>query len=436
MSPLNRGLLGLSLGVGIAGAATAAGLVADRIHRQRADALETGVSLVEIPTRELAVIATDGVPLHVEVDEPHEGSATRLEGVDKPTLVLSHGYCLTSECWVFQRRALRRAGYRVVVWDQRGHGRSERGAEASYTIAQLGEDLNAVIEQVVPDGWLALAGHSMGGMTTMALGTTHPDLVRERVMALGCISTSAGGIPLAAGGFAATAGRILIERLGPQVAELFETRPELLRSILTSNANLAEFLVERYSFASPVPRSVVRLAARMLLGTNLTVMTSFTPAFETYNQTGGLVAFEGCETLVFNGEKDLLTPPEHSDEIVAALPAAQHVIVRDAGHVIMLEHPDLLNQQLESTLERAVRAHIGDAPPVEKRPRVRRVVTDVDKRRRIERGLKRDAARAREERVERVERVTERVDRVTDGAERVAGRVVERAQRRSRGKAS
>ncbi len=458
MSPPNRGLIGLGLGVGLAGAATAAGLVADRIHRQRADALETGVSLVEIPTRELAVIATDGVPLHVEVDEPNEGSSTRLEGVEKPTVVLSHGYCLTSECWVFQRRALRRAGYRVVVWDQRGHGRSERGAESSYTIAQLGEDLNAVIEQVVPDGWLALAGHSMGGMTTMALGTTHPDLVRERVMALGCISTSAGGIPLAAGGFAATAGRILIERLGMQAAGLFETRPELLRSILTSNANLAEFLVERYSFASPVPRSVVRLAARMLLGTNLTVMSSFTPAFETYDQTRGLVAFDGCETLVFNGEKDLLTPPEHSDAIVAALPAAQHVIVRDAGHVIMLEHPDLLNQQLEATFERAVRAHTGDAPPPEDRPRVRRVVTDVDKRRRIDRGLKRDANRAHEERVERradradrvtqgAERVAEGaervVDRVTDGAERVARRVAEqaeqvteRADRRTRGKAS
>ncbi|MDQ2757418.1 MAG: hypothetical protein M3Y71_12790, partial [Actinomycetota bacterium] len=141
-----------------------------------------------------------------------------------------------------------------------------------------------------------------------------------------------------------------------------------------------------------------------------------------------------------------------------ALPAAQHVIVRDAGHVIMLEHPDLLNQQLEATLERAVRAHTGDAPPPADRPRVRRVVTDVDKRRRIDRGLKRDANRAHEERVERradradrvtqgAERVAEGaervVDRVTDGAERVARRVAEqaeqvteRADRRTRGKAS
>ncbi|MEP6630765.1 MAG: alpha/beta hydrolase, partial [Lapillicoccus sp.] len=389
-------------GVGVAGAAAAAGLVADRVHRRRADALETGASLFETPSRTLTVTATDGVALHVEVDEPAEhhdgGSQTDENGLERPTVVLSHGYCLTSECWVFQRRYLRWAGYRVVVWDQRGHGRSGRGDPAASTIGQLGEDLAAVIAAVAPDGPLALVGHSMGGMTTMALGTLHPDLVRDRVVALGCISTSAGGMPLASGDFAATAGRLLLERLGPRVAGLFETRPEVLRSILSANSELAEFLVERYSFASPVPRSVVRLTAKMLLGTNLTVMSSFTPAFIDYDQTGGLAAYSGCETLVFNGEQDILTPPEHSEEIVRALPGAQHVIVRDAGHVIMLEHPDLLNQQLDALVGRASTREAENIP-AETVPRVRRVVTDVDKKRRIERGMQRKertpAARAR-----------------------------------------
>ena len=323
----------------MAGAATAAGIVADRMHRRRQDALETGVSLVETPAASWSSRPPTGS--RCTSRSTSRGRVTRIDelGLPRPTVVMSHGYCLTSECWVFQRRYLRWAGYRVVVWDQRGHGRSGRGDTSSYTIAQLGEDLTAVIEAVAPEGPLALVGHSMGGMTTMALGTTHPDLVRERVVAFGAISTSAGGMPLAAGGFAASAGRLLLERLGPNVAGLFENRPELLKGILSANSELADFLVERYSFASPVPRSVVKLAAKMLLGTNLTVMSSFTPAFDDYDQTGGLGAFDGCETLVFNGEQDLLTPPEHSEAIVRALPGAQHVIVRDAGHVIMLGAP-------------------------------------------------------------------------------------------------
>ena len=355
MSSSKNGLIGLGIGLGLAGAAATAGFVADRMHRRRQDALETGVSLVEVPSRELVVEATDGVALHVEIDEPKSGDGIDELGLPRPTVVMSHGYCLTSECWVFQRRYLRWAGYRVVVWDQRGHGRSGRGGPSSYTMAQLGEDLTAVIDAAAPEGPLALVGHSMGGMTTMALGATHPDLVRERVVAFGAISTSAGGMPLASGGFAASAGRLLLERLGPNVASVFEHRPDLLKGILSANSDLAEFLVERYSFASPVPRSVVMLASKMLLGTNLTVMSHFTPAFDDYDQTGGLGAFDGCETLVFNGEHDILTPPEHSAAIARALPGAQHVIVRDAGHVIMLEHPDLLNQQLHALMDRAVK---------------------------------------------------------------------------------
>jgi pimeloyl-ACP methyl ester carboxylesterase len=195
-------------------------------------------------------------------------------------------------------------------------------------------------------------------------------------------------MPLASGGFAASAGRLLLERLGPNVAGVFEHRPELLKGILSANSDLAEFLVERYSFASPVPRSVLKLAAKMLLSTNLTVMSSFTPAFDSYDQTAGLVAYDGCETLVFNGEQDILTPPEHSEAIVRALPGAQHVIVRDAGHIIMLEHPDLLNQQLDAMIERAARRY-DEHIAAEDVPRVRRVVTDVDKKRRIDRGLAR-----------------------------------------------
>ncbi len=386
-----RGLIGLGVGLGLAGAATVAGVVADQVNRRRGAALETGASLVELPSHALVVFSDDGVPLHVEVDEPDEGSETHLDGIAKPTVVLSHGYCLTSQCWVFQRRALRQAGYRVVVWDQRGHGRSEKGTPGSYTIAQLGEDLFRVVSEVVPDGQLALAGHSMGGMTTMALGSAHPDTVRERVVALACVSTSAGGMPLANGDIAASAGRILLERLGPRVAGLFESRPELLRALLSANTELEEFLVERYSFASPVPRSVVRLTARMILGTDLGVMSSFTPAFADYDQTGGLAMFDGVEALVFNGDHDVLTPPEHSEAIVRAIPGAEHVIVRHAGHVIMLEHPDLLNEQLVALVERAVRAQRRDVD-VDRKPRVRRVVTDVGKRRRMERGLDRQKA--------------------------------------------
>jgi hypothetical protein len=54
----------------------------------------------------------------------------------------------------------------------------------------------------------------------------------------------------------------------------------------------------------------------------------------------------------------------------------------------MLEHPDLLNQQLDALIGRASNRE-ADGIPAESVPQVRRVVTDVDKRRRIDAGLER-----------------------------------------------
>ena len=84
---------------------------------------------------------------------------------------------------MLQRRALRKAGYRVVTWDLRGHGRSGPGSSGNYVIDQLGEDLYAVIQAAAPEGDLALGGHSMGGMTTMAMAAAHPEVIEERTVA-------------------------------------------------------------------------------------------------------------------------------------------------------------------------------------------------------------------------------------------------------------
>ena len=388
MSRGRSGLLGVSLGFGAAasaGAFGAAGLVADRIRRREDAKLPEYASLIEPADHELAVRADDGVLLHAQIDDPI-GDPLTIDGRRKPTVVLSHGYCLSSECWVLQRRALRKAGYRVVTWDQRGHGRSGKGTSRNYHIDQLGEDLYAVIQATTAEGDLALGGHSMGGMTTMALADAHPDLVAERTVAFVAIATSPGGLPLANGGLVAALGKGTLERLGPGVFAQLSRRPELLAGMVRANRDLGEFLVERYSFASPVPRSVVRLTAKMILATDLTVMGDFLPTLDAFDKRTGLPHFAHVETLVFNGIQDILTPPSHSDLIVEAIPGAEHVLIRDAGHVIMLEHPDLLNDAIIALLERAAVDRAAHLDPAD-RPHVTTVVTPVGKKRRVRAAL-------------------------------------------------
>ncbi len=98
-----------------------------------------------------------------------------LEGgaADAPVVVLPHCWGCSHEVWLPVTRRLREEGYRVVLYDQRGHGASTRGT-APLTIETLAHDLTAVLDGTdVRD--VVLAGHSMGGMTIMSLATHRPD---------------------------------------------------------------------------------------------------------------------------------------------------------------------------------------------------------------------------------------------------------------------
>lgn len=388
------GVVVAAAGVAVAAGVAAGAVAADRAQRTRAAlaALESPGELEITPDDERVVVTDDGVPLHVEIDEPEpEAAAAAAKGTTKddrpdrlPTVVLTHGYCLSLRCWVYQRRALKEAGYRVVSWDQRGHGKSGRGEPDSYVIDRLGADLHAVLEDVVPEGDLVLVGHSMGGMTIMSLGEEFPGLIKERVIGVAFVSTSPGGLTLANGGRQATIAHGLLERVGPRVLGPLSERPELVSQMRRAGRELEVFLVAQNAFASPVSRTVVRYTGDMLLSTPLDVVNDFLKTFDGFDKRPALAHFRHALVLVFNGRQDILTPPAHSELIIEAIPGSEHIVVNDAGHVIMLERPDLLNAHLIQLIDHAARARAEAIDPA-KAPRVRRVVTDVASGRRLKR---------------------------------------------------
>lgn len=374
-----KSLVGWGVGVVAAGAAATVGVTADRLVRRRRTAVRLGdgstTQYDETPDEERVVIADDGVPLHVEIDHPR---GTPPQGDTTPTVVMTHGYTLNRTSWVFQRRALRTAGYRVVLWDHRGHGQSEEGEDASYDIDQLGRDLAAVIADSASEGPIVLVGHSMGGMTMMAFAAQHEEVLRERVVGAAFISTSAGDLKNVHWGLGQRLGAI-VHRLGPMAVARLASQQDLVAQTLKVGRDVEEFVVHHFSFGSHVPLSIIRLTADMIFQTRLHVIGAFLPTLMEHHRFDGLGAFDGFEVLVMNGTDDKITPPEHSEAIVSAIPGAEHIVVRSAGHILPLEHPDLVNAQLLALLERAGRAVPRQAV---RRPRARRTVTDVALRRR------------------------------------------------------
>lgn len=99
------------------------------------------------------ITTRDGVKLHVD-DTGESGDLGR-------TVVLIHGWPLSAESWSAQTAVLRKNGYRVVAYDRRGFGRSDK-PDSGYEYDTLAKDLEDVLTELdLTD--VTLVGFSMGG---------------------------------------------------------------------------------------------------------------------------------------------------------------------------------------------------------------------------------------------------------------------------------
>jgi len=335
------GLLGGIAGVVAAGVTV--GLAVERYAvgrtRLRPDPA-AGEPLGELAGTSRTVPASDGVPLHVEE-----------VGTGPVTLIFVHGYVLDRRCWHYQWRDLRDAG-RLVIFDQRSHGRSGRGSGESASIDQLGRDLLVVVDAVAPAGPVVLIGHSMGGMAIMALADQQPELFGTRVVGVALISTSTGKLAEVTLGLPAMVSRLL-RSVTPVAVKVVERRADLVERGRRVGSDLAFLLTRWYSFGSGVSPSLVAFVERMIAGTRVDVMTEFLPALLEHDKSAALEPLRGVPTLVLTGQRDKQTPEGHSRDIAAVLPEAELIVVPDAGHLVMLERPEEVNARLRTLVRRA-----------------------------------------------------------------------------------
>jgi pimeloyl-ACP methyl ester carboxylesterase len=342
---VNRRNIGLAAGLAAVAAAATAGIAAER--RVVGRARNAPDPYVDEPFGSLhtsadVVIADDGVPLHVEVVGPESA---------KVTLVFVHGFALSMDSWHFQRRDLDLG--KMVFFDQRSHGASGRSPRQHSTIDQLGRDLFTVLRAVAPDGPVVLIGHSMGGMTVLALADQHPELFGTRIAAVALVGTAAGAFAESILGIPGVVGRAL-RPVAPGIIKAANRRAHLLEQGRKAGSDIVFVLTRRFSYGGEAPPSLVAFVERMLAGTSVEVMTEFFDTFLSHDKLKALETLRNVPASIICGDRDLMTPVKNSHRMAEALPDAELVVVEGAGHMVMLERPDVVNSALDRLVERTV----------------------------------------------------------------------------------
>jgi len=286
----------------------------------------------------------DGLELHVKTYGPDDAPLT---------VVLAHCWTADVRDWHYQVHDLLAAyGHevRILTWDHRGHGQSDAAEIDTCTIPALARDMGNVIDAYAPDGPLVLAGHSIGGMTMMALADERPDIVSRARGAL-FVSTSSGrlgtvtlGLPeIAAARVRSTLPRVLALRAALHSRTRRRRAPAIERQI-----------VRRFLFGENMRLSDQGLVVDQLINCPPATMEGFYRDFLVHDRLEALAAYDGVPTRVLVGDRDVLTPVPHARRLSGGIADARLLIVPGAGHMLTLECSDLVSTQLVELVDEAL----------------------------------------------------------------------------------
>lgn len=289
-----------------------------------------------------SLVVDDGARLHVTTYGRDDADVT---------LVLAHCWTADEQDWHYQVRHLL-ATYgpdlRLVTWDARGHGRSDVALERDCTVTRLARDMGQVVDSFAADGPLVLAGHSIGGMTIMALPEERPDLV-SRVAGLVFVATSSGRLDTVTLGLPEM-GPVLRRAL-PRI--LAGRAKHLTRAERRRTPSIERMVVNRFLMGSPLRLRDAGLVVDQLVSCSPATMSAFYRDLMGHERTEGLKAYDDIPTVVMVGSADLLTPPHHARRLASAISGARLLVLPGAGHYLPLERDEAVSAELVAAVERA-----------------------------------------------------------------------------------
>jgi pimeloyl-ACP methyl ester carboxylesterase len=252
-----------------------------------------------------------------------------IHGKGEP-LVLIYGYAGDSGLW-FRQIPILSKKYRVIAFDNRGAGRSDK-PDIPYTMAMMAGDIAGLLDTIGIDT-AHIFGISMGGMIAQHFALNYPQRVISLI--LGC--TFCGGLHSIQPKPESMAALFDFERLKKSPEEFVrQLIPFLLsQECIEKNPDIVEKMVAKY-LEYPTPVHGARNQAAAVMG------------HDTYE----LLPEIKSPTLVIAGDNDRAIPVENSRILSSRIPEAELVIIKGAGHLFFTEDAEEANKVVISFLGR------------------------------------------------------------------------------------
>jgi non-heme chloroperoxidase len=241
------------------------------------------------------------------------------------TVLLVHSWSMNSGIWRHQVRGLTQAGYRVVTFDRRGHGRSTP-AGSGYDIDTLADDLDCVIEQLgLTD--LLLVAHSMGAGEVVRYIAKHGPQRVDKVVLLAPVTpflTKTPDNPYGVDAALLKAGRAKMAADFPRWAA----------------DNAAAY------FRPTTSPETTAWGMRMLIETPMPVALACAEAFSSFDFRPDLAKLT-LPTLVIHGDADASAPLAITGERTAMLvPNGKLVVIPGAPHGLYETDAQRVNEEI------------------------------------------------------------------------------------------
>lgn len=247
-----------------------------------------------------------------------------------PPLVLIGGWASYRWIW-FRQVPTFKEKYRVVVFDNRGTGRSSK-PDYPYTMEMMAADTIGLMD-TLNIGKANILGISMGGLIAQQIAISHPDRVRSLILS----STHFGGpnyIPMDDRTMALLVA-LPTETITKEQAREMRYRATFSPQFIKANRPILEKIDE---WAEKLP----------------------TPLFAQVHQSSATAEFNSeaelskitAPTLILHGDHDFAVPTKNGELLAERIPNSKLKIIKDAAHFVIIEKYEEFNTEVMNFIDR------------------------------------------------------------------------------------